>query len=38
MKKIIKRFLVVMAVLMVIIILAISAMDVWNSIETKNDL
>ena len=38
MKKIIKRFLVVIAVLMVIIVLAISAMAVWNIIETKNDL
>jgi len=38
MKKRIKKFLVVIAVLMVIIILPISVMAVWNSIETKKDL
>lgn len=38
MKKRIKKFLVVIAVLMVIIILPISVMAIWNSIETKKDL
>lgn len=40
MKKIVKKkkFLIVIAVLIVIIVLPISAMAIWNSIETKNDL
>ena len=38
MKKIIKRFLVVMAVLLAIPIFLIVVMTIWNSIETKKDL
>ncbi len=38
MKKIIKRFLVVMAVLLTIPIFLIVVMTIWNSIETKKDL
>ena len=38
MKKRIKRFFVVMAVLLAIPILAIGVMTIWNSIETKKDL
>lgn len=38
MKKRIKRFFVVMAVLLAIPILAIGVMTIWNSIETKKRL
>ena len=38
MKKRIKRFLIVTAVLVAIPVLAISVMVIWNSMESKKDL